>query len=72
MDIARGVGYVEEEGDGDVAGEEYSAKGLVTLFGIFVFMENVDLEVSSSEVGAISTSRNSDERKDGAPSVVLT
>lgn len=33
IDIARGVGYVDEEGEGDVAGDEYSAEGLVTLFG---------------------------------------
>jgi hypothetical protein len=66
IDIARGEWYVEEGGEGDAAGEEYSREGLVTRFGILIVVVKAGLDVSSSEV-AVSTSLSSCVKNEGSP-----
>jgi hypothetical protein len=61
---------VDEGGDGEAPGDEYSIGGLVTRFRPRTVVEKMDRVVSSSGV-AVSTSLSSDERNEGSALVSM-
>jgi len=71
-DMARGVGYADDDGEGDVPGDEYPKDGLVTRFWGWCVVDalKIDRDESSSGV-AVSTSLSNDDRNEGSPLVSI-
>lgn len=61
---------MDDDGEGEAAGDEYSIEGLVTWFGPYEVVLKMGLGRSSSEL-AVSTSRSNEDRNEGSPLVSM-